>query len=241
MNGRAGELGLLFLVLLLTGATSWWLLLRSVPEADSGSLDALATNLGGWQAIDIEMDQAVADMLGADHNVQRAYHHPLGYTVFVYIGYYGSERGGVPEHTPGVCYPAQGWTVVASRGQNVGGRDGLDLREYVVESEGARRLVHFWYRTSQSSGITSILGLRMRQFLGRMTNEGTDGALIRLSIPLPDLDRPYDRELADGYNSARERLFALDLQVEAELDRVWPRAHRTASASSDPAIRSVHD
>ena len=121
MNARASELGVLLLILLLTGAASWWLLLRGVTETDPSSLDALATSLGGWNAIDIEMDQAVADMLGADHNVQRAYHHPLGYTVFVYIGYYGSARGGVPEHTPGVCYPAQGWTIVSSREQNVGG------------------------------------------------------------------------------------------------------------------------
>ena len=39
------------------------------------------------------MDQAVTDMLNADHNVQRAYHHPLGDTIFVYIGYYGAEGG----------------------------------------------------------------------------------------------------------------------------------------------------
>ena len=58
----------------------------------------------------------------------------------------------------------------------------------------------------------------MRQFLGRMTNEGTDGALIRLSIRLPD-------SLANGdFDSPRERLFALDLQVEAQLDEAWPRA-----------------
>lgn len=206
----------------MTGAASWWLLLRNVPETDPSSLDALATTLGGWQAIDIEMDQAVADVLGADPNVQRAYHHPLGYTVFVYVGYYGSQRGGVPEHTPSVCYPAQGWKIVESREQTVGGRSGLDVREFVVESERSKRLVHFWYRTSQTSGITSIPGLRMWQFLGRMTNEGTDGALIRLSIPLHDSDG------VDGTNwtSARERLFALDLQVEAELDRVWPQALR---------------
>ena len=212
MNPRAGELGVLLAVLLLTGAAAWWLLLRPVPETNPHALDALPSTLDGWQAVDIEIDQAVTEMLNADHNVQRAYHHPLGYTVFVYIGYYGAARGGVPEHTPDVCYPSQGWKIVESQGQIVGGRDGLALHEYLVENGNARRLVHFWYRTSRSSGITSILALRIRQFLGRLTNEGTDGSLIRLSIALRD----------SNIETARQQLFSLDLRVEAELDKVWP-------------------
>jgi hypothetical protein len=64
----------------------------------------------------------------------------------------------------------------------------------------------------------------MRQFLGRITNDGTDGALIRLSIAL----RNNETE------NARERLIALDLQVEAELDKVWPRAPRHLPDSPIP-------
>ena len=76
MNARSGELAILLGVLLLTGAASWWLLLRNVPESDPTTLDALDSTLGGWQAVDLEIDQDVAEMLNADHNVQRAYHHP---------------------------------------------------------------------------------------------------------------------------------------------------------------------
>ncbi len=144
MKPRAGELCLLLALLLMVGATSWWLLLRPATESDPSALDELATTLDGWQAIEIEMDQDVAKMLNADHNVQRAYHHALGYTVFVYIGYYGASRGGVPEHTPDVCYPSQGWEIVESREQRVGGRDGLAVAEYLVENGNTRRLVHFW-------------------------------------------------------------------------------------------------
>ena len=221
---RVGELSLLLAVLLIAGAAAWWLSLRTVSQSNPESLDDLASALGPWQAVDIEMDQSVADMLNADHNVQRAYTHPLGYTVFVYVGYYGAERGGVPEHTPDVCYPSQGWRIVDSNERRVGGRDGLELREYIVEKEGARRLVHFWYRTSRSSGMTSILGLRVDQFWGRITNEGADGALIRLSTPL----RGSEDELARG------RLFALDQKIEAELERVWPRMDKGDSRVPGP-------
>jgi EpsI family protein len=167
-------------------------------------------------------------MLFADHNVQRAYYHPLGYTIYVYLGDYGSHRGGTPEHTPDVCYPSQGWEIVESSKRRVGGNDGLALCEYVVEKDGTRRLVHFWYRTSIASGITSILDLRINHFWGRLTNVGSDGALIRLSTSLPDGE----------YEAARERLFALDLKVEAELRRLWPVAPTAESAANEATGRS---
>ena len=203
-------------LLLVAGAAAWWLSFRTFSEGDPTSLDALPFSLGGWQATSIEMDQSVADMLNADHNVQRAYQHRLGYTTFVYIGYYGTGRGGTPEHTPDVCYPSQGWAITEDTKHRVGGQNGLELSEYVVEKEGERRLVHFWYRTGRASGMTSIWQLRLSHFWGRLGNSGGDGALIRLSTPLDVSD----------YDAVQGRLFAMDTLVEAELDRKWPSAER---------------
>lgn len=223
MNARALEMRLLMTVLLVAGIAAWWLSFRTSSDGNPETLDGLPFALGGWHAIDIEIDQAVADMLNADHNVQRAYYHPLGYTTFVYVGYYGTDRGGTPEHTPDVCYPSQGWKLLESTEQEVGGRDGFELREYIVEKDGARRLVHYWYRTSIASGITTIPGLRINHFWGRLTNSGGDGALIRLSTPLHDSE----------YEAARARLFTLDSLVEAELDRVWPYSTQSGHVSEE--------
>jgi EpsI family protein len=212
MLNRPWEAVLLIGILFLAGAGAWWLMLRPVSDHDPTAFDALPDVLNGWQAFDIEMDQSVSEMLGADHNVQRAYLHPQGYHVFVYIGYYGTRRGGTPEHTPDVCYPSQGWSIVESERRRVGGRDGFELREFVVEKDGEQRLVHFWYRTGVTTGITSILGLRLNHFWGRLTRNRGDGALIRLSTSISE------GELA----AARGRLLGMDVRLESAIEELWP-------------------
>ena len=205
---------LFILVLLLTGVLAWWLSLRSEHELDIRGLRELPATLNGWTAIDIEMDQDVARMLRADANVQRAYVHPLGYRIFVYIGYYGTERGGTPEHTPEICYPAQGWRIAEARRVGVGGEeDGFDVEEFIVEHAGETRLVHFWYRTPRATGITSIWKLRLHHFWGRLLTNRADGALVRLSTPFETGD----------LESARGKLRAMDLAVERALEKAWPQ------------------
>ena len=81
----------------------------------------------------------VSEMLAADHNVQRAYLHPQRYVVFVYLGYYGTRRGGTPEHTPDVCYPAQGWEIVSAMDRSVGGEASLDELQIQIAGEGQVR------------------------------------------------------------------------------------------------------
>jgi EpsI family protein len=156
----------LVVILLLAGLASWWLMLRPITEYDATRFDRLPSALRGWHAVDVEMDESVSEMLAADHNVQRAYHHDQGYVVYVYVGYYGTARGGTPEHTPDVCYPAQGWEIIEAMERRIGGADGFTVQEFVVQKANAQRLVHFWYRTSHTTGITSVPGLRLEHFWG---------------------------------------------------------------------------
>lgn len=83
-------------------------MLRPVVEYDAAVFAALPTELIGGRSVYLAIDQAVSDLPAAEHDVQRAYLHPLGYRNFVYLGYYGTERGGTPERTPEICYPTQG-------------------------------------------------------------------------------------------------------------------------------------
>lgn len=219
---RRIEGALLAAILVLVGGLSWWLTFRPVEEADPARFDALPRIVNGWKAVDLEIDQSVSDMLAADHNVQRAYLHPQRYVVFVYVGYYGTRRGGTPEHTPDVCYPSQGWTIVESTERRLGGEAGFDVQEFVVQKDAETRLVHYWYRTSQVTGITSVPRLRMQHFWGRLTENRGDGALIRLSTQIGP----------DGVEGARSRLFGLDAAIEGAVAQIWSRDGIDPTATS---------
>jgi EpsI family protein len=210
------QTALLFGVLVLAGASAWALKLAGNLEVDARALAGLAPTVGSWSSEDIPVEDGVAQMLRADFNLQRAYRHPLGELVFLYVGYYGTARGGRPEHTPWLCYPSTGWEIRDSRVVPVDPAAGLRANELVVESEGERRLVLFWYRSGTRTGITSGLGLSLAHLRGRLFEGRGDTALVRVSAELPDGD-----EIA-----ARSVLMGFAAEIDRQLASHWPRELR---------------
>lgn len=219
--GQRIEAIAILIVLLMTGIVAWWLTQRPGLAPDVASLRELPPAVADWRAIDIPIEQGVADMLRADLNVQRAYVHPQGYVVYVYVGYYGTTRGGTPEHTPELCYPAQGWEILERDSVEIAGADGLAVREFVVEKGGERRLVHFWYRTAEATGIRSTAALRWRHFWARLAAGRGDGALVRLDTPIE----------GDDVDAARLKLLPMDRAIESAVNDFWPTEQRASGAS----------
>ena len=154
-------------------------------------------------------------MLRADFNVQRAYQHSLGDTIWLYVGYYGTARGGRPEHTPWVCYPAAGWAIESAREVTLDPASGLRANELVVGSEGERRLVLFWYRSEERTGITGGVALSLSHLRDRLLRGRADIALVRVSTPI------------DGdETAARSQLVGFAAEIDRQLAAHWPREAR---------------
>ena len=201
----------LVILFLAAGAVAWWLELRPLPRADVASLQAIPVRLGEWYGEELPVDATVESMLRADANVQRAYHHPLGELVWLYLGYYGTARGGTPEHTPRACYAAHGWSLVEER-RLPPDPAGLRAVEYLMEQGDERELVHFWYRSFRRARMLGLVALRLDHALGQLRAARGDGALVHLSTRLPDGD----------VVAARSRLLSFGALLEPELARHWP-------------------
>jgi EpsI family protein len=202
----------LVVALLAVGAAAWGLALRPPLRVDASRLGTLPERVDGWQSEDVPLESTVESMLRADFNLQRVYQHPLGEPVWLYVGYYGTERGGRPEHTPEACYRAHGWQIRERRRLGVPASDGLHVNEYVVEQGGRRQLVHFWFRSYRSTGMTRGVDQTLDQVVGRLLEGRADGALVRLSTLLDDGD------LA----GARSRLLAFAAALEGQIAQHWP-------------------
>lgn len=212
----------LALLFVAVGALSWRLQLRPPLRVDAAPLAALPHTVGSWDAVDVPLEESVESMLRADANVQRVYRHPTGALVSLYVGYYGTDRGGRPEHTPEVCYESQGWDVLEKRTIELSASPLLRANEYVVEHAGSRHLVHFWYRSHRRSGMTGGLEQTLDRLLGRMGDGRADGALVRLSTPIPAGDALAARSVLAGF------AVAIDVQLGAH----WPG--EAAEPESDP-------
>jgi EpsI family protein len=202
-----------FVALAAAGVLAWRFELRPELRVDAAPLAALPHRFGVWEGRDVPLENEVESMLRADANIQRAYQHPVGDVVWVYVGYYGTARGGRPEHTPEVCYPSGGWQIAEERTLLTDTRRGLKVNEYVVELRGERRLVHFWYRSSRRTGMLGWIDVSLDHFMGHVREDRADGALVRISTPLG----------ADDVIPARSRLAGFAVTLEEQLADHWPR------------------
>ena len=219
MGGETPAATILILcVLILFAGASWWIYLHQVVESDPHLIRAIPLDLAGWRGVDTPLEEGVEAMLRADANLQRTYRGDRQELVWLYVGYYGTARGGEPEHTPWACYPASGWEIVSSvklpLADAGGSIHGGSVMELVVERAGARRLVHFWYATHRSTAVATKGALKLDHAIGRLSLTGrADGALVRISTPIDQ----------SGESLARERLQRFAGPLVHALRSYWPK------------------
>jgi EpsI family protein len=104
--------------------------------------------------------------------------------VFLYVGYYDSQRTGATYHSPKNCLPGSGWQITESGDTDLslaGGR--LTVNRVVIEKELDRQLVLYWY---QDRGRTIASEYTAKFFLvwDAMRHNRSDGAIVRISTPI---------------------------------------------------------
>lgn len=203
------------------GGFGWWLQLRPELRVDATALASLPLEIEGWRGRDIPLDNRIVKVLNAEFNLQREYVHVTQEILWLYVGYYGTERGGRPEHTPRGCYTGAGWAISGSRTLAVGHEGPLRVNEFIVERDGQKRIVHFWFRSHRSTGILGGVDQNLDRLFGQLFDGRADGALIRLSAPLDE------GQLVE----TRGRLLAFAAALDPLLAERWP--------VETPALRPV--
>lgn len=142
-------------------------------------------NIGGWIGRDQDMSNDVLTKLGVDDYVMRRYTRD-GSVFWLYIGYYETQQGSKTIHSPKHCYPGSGWQKLDSSIQQVTvkGWDGADRRIpvnlYLLEKDGEKELVFYWYHTSDDVEASESRATFAR-FRGAVLRNRTNGALVRIS------------------------------------------------------------
>lgn len=232
-TNETGDRGLLEKVavgvmLLLAGFGAWRIQSGPGLIVDATELEAFPESLGIWRSAEIPIEPAVESALGADLNLQRIYETATGDFVWLYIGYYGTEAGGRPAHTPRGCYPGAGWGIEEARVLSLRDGSGLRVNEYRIEREGETRLVLFWYRSHRSRGLLGGMDQNLDRLAGRLLSGRADGALIRVSAPVDE--RGLDED------TVRAQLMAFAGRVDAALDGKWPKETVAGGTPSTAAL-----
>ncbi|MEZ4330509.1 MAG: EpsI family protein [Myxococcota bacterium] len=211
------EIGLMIALMLLVGLAGWKLSARSELAVDPSPLAELPERIGPWQAMDVPLPPAVETELRADFNLQRAYGSATQIPLLLYVGYYGTRRGGRPEHTPQGCYTGAGWGIEDARTLSIAtGDEPLRANEYLVERDGERQLVVFWYRSYRRTGLLGGLDQNLDRLVGLLRHGRADGALVRLSTLVLDGDIVGARSRLQSFASLVDPLLAAHWPVELD-------------------------
>jgi EpsI family protein len=169
---------------------------RREPATLRQPLAGIPMRIGDWSGQDAPIEQKFLDSLKLDDHVNRTYQQPDGLPVTLYVGYYGGMRTGNQQgpHPPMLCLPGQGWQPIETSLLPIPGGDAaeasagdaLTVSRYVIDNgTGYRFLLLFWYQIHDRA-VPTEMASKLRLFADGFAARGTDGALVRVALPLMD-------------------------------------------------------
>ncbi len=171
------------------------------------NLDQLPRHILGLEGRDDRFDESVYRVLNADYHLLREYRGAADLGVWLYIGYYGTAKGGRPSHIPESCYAGQGFSIVdwtkipapspvAGRTLSSVERAALSpaeeprpersrrvegmINKMHVKRGNNHQLVLFWHQ-SKDKVLADGIEQNLHRLKSRLLYNRDDGAFVRLS------------------------------------------------------------
>jgi exosortase D (VPLPA-CTERM-specific) len=146
------------------------------------------SHFGQWQEASRDrLDQVYLDALLLDDYLLTNYRDPAGLPVNFYVAYYRSQRNGMSVHSPRLCLPGGGWNILSFEQHQIPGtvgRASWPVNRVIIEQGGQQQLVYYWFR-ERGKRLTNEYTVRWYLFWDALKMHRTDGALVRLVVPVP--------------------------------------------------------
>lgn len=137
-------------------------------------------NLTGQPALSAD----VLGVLRADDYMVRNYATPRGRQAQLFVAYYRTQRAGESMHSPKNCLPGAGWAPIQSDLVALpGAAAGTMINRYVIQKDGDRNLVLYWYQ-AQGRIIASEYWGKAYLVWDAMREGRRDGAIVRVLVPM---------------------------------------------------------
>jgi EpsI family protein len=179
-------------------------------------LGSFPRTIDNWNSTDLTLTQDVLEVLGpGDFLIRDYWNQQSAQHLALFIAYFPSQRAGDTIHSPKNCLPGAGWAPVrADRVTlNVGGRAPFRVNRYLIAKGDERQMVFYWY-WAHDRAVASEYAAKFYLVADSIRMRRTDGALVRLSVPL----RPGESE-----SSAEQTLAAWAEKIVPLLNTYIPR------------------
>jgi EpsI family protein len=152
-------------------------------------LDSFPSAVGEWQAREgVIVDPDTMNVLKAKDYLMRRDQDRQGRSVWLFIGYWQSQRKGAQPHSPKNCLPGGGWEPLEASTVTIALPKPfapITVNRYVIQKNRDQQLVYYWYQ-SQGKATAGEVAARLEMMKNSIVRHRTDGALVRVSSPVYD-------------------------------------------------------
>ena len=149
--------------------------------------DTFPATIATWQERQSNnLDPEIMNVLKVNDYVMRRYANRDGRTLWLYIGYWATQRKGAQIHSPRNCLPGGGWEPIEASRLAVAlpaPYPPIEVNRYLIQKDRDQQVVLYWYQ-SQGKAVAGELAAKLEMVRSAITRNRTDGALVRVSAPV---------------------------------------------------------
>jgi EpsI family protein len=122
------------------------------------NLERLPVGISDYSGIDDSFSDSVYKELNADKHVYRHYRDKSGSQIDLYIGCYGTGKGGRTGHDPHGCLPGAGWKIPELKRVKVTSQtyaNGVDIYYVLAQKGEIHESVFHWYQAGGNKILSS--------------------------------------------------------------------------------------
>lgn len=162
-----------------------------------------------WTGQPYPMEQIYINTLRFDDYLLADYRRGTDPPVNVYLAYYHSQKKGQSVHSPSTCIPGGGWEIESLQTVELGGmgadEGGWPVNRVLIRKGDYRQVVYYWF-LQRGRILTNEYWVKAYLFWDALTRNRSDGALVRLTVPITAGGGDFEAE------EERLRHFALSVQ-----------------------------
>ena len=175
---------------------------RPVPVVVQTNLEKLPMVISGYTGTEDYFSESVYKELNADKHVYRHYIAPNGDLVDLYIGYYGTAKGGRTGHNPYACLPGSGEAIVDTQvvylKQTATGKS-IPVNYILSRKDNVSTVMLHWYQTAGKKVVSTGLNQNIERFKGRILRNRNDGAFVRITVYSASGDIQIPKQKAEQF------------------------------------------
>jgi EpsI family protein len=158
----------------------------------------LPRQIENWQGQeDATLDADILGILKLNDYVMRRYRDRNGHDLWLYIGYWDTQRKGAQIHSPKHCLPGGGWEPLEAKQLPLvitSPREVITVNRYVIQKDQYQQVVTYWFQ-SQGGVVASEVEAKLQLIKNAMLHNRTDGALVRIVSPVSgNVEETFNRQ-----------------------------------------------